>query len=106
MFLWSEDAGLKQNLDPFFFTIRGKYAEHLCQIYSSIIYHLNSTVAKEICGLKKMTQKVFIVQNVISTVTSFDKIRLILTENGGHVWPFRSFYFFEDHVPGMRINSA
>lgn len=56
--------------------------------------------------MRKMTQKVFIVQNVISTVTSFDKIRLILTENGGHVWPFRSFYFFEDHVPGMRIKSA
>lgn len=47
-----------------FAAIRGNM---LYQIYSSIIPHLKSAVAKEINGLRKIIQNFLIVQNVIAT---------------------------------------
>lgn len=66
-----KNACFKHNLKLFFVAICEKHAKFLHHIYSSIIQHLKTAVAKEICGLKKIIQKFLIVQNVIATAIHF-----------------------------------
>lgn len=69
--LSSKTACFKLSLEPFFVSIREKHAKVLNNIYSSIIQHLKTAVAKEIYGLKKIIQKFLNVQNVIATAIPF-----------------------------------
>lgn len=85
--LSSENVCFKYNLKQFVAAFRGKHSKFLYQIYSSIIQHLKTAYAMEICGLKKIIQQFLIVESVIATAISFAimQLQLILLESLGNV---------------------
>lgn len=68
--------------EPFFVATRGKCAKLLYHIYmySSIIQHLKTAVAKKICGRKKLFRRSFVFK-MTATVIPFAKMILKSEKN-------------------------